>query len=312
MVTHATVHKASAEFSKLIDTLLSTSDQRTRTVIKTRLCPPAFRASAFAPCLLAEPFGVTDGQLLYKASLAGLCLTGFSSTIDDLADKADKSYAVCAHIGCLLLSEAASIYATNLYNHHKFWPRWQRYLSEASEAERFLWRHTKAVVPYDMRDFQMLGMKSALLNTSIAYYADLSGSDEMVCSLEEGLMNLATGVQIIDDLFDWREDYEAKHFTFPIVFCEADVTSLVSVESRINSVECIAGVIQVATDYLHRGRQCFDTCGALQMLSFVTTLTDGLESARRHIEQCPSICHPTEDLSRINRIRRLISPRLAH
>jgi len=269
----------------------------------------ADRGPARAASLLAEPFGIRDWHLVEEATFASLCLDVFAHAIDDIADESEGDRIVLAHVGSLLLARAAQGYARLVGGDQAFWACWERYLREASEAERFLHQHRYS---FEQISLEMLGQKSSLINTSVALYATLTGRWNLCEPLEHGLMAVATGIQLIDDLLDWEEDITSGVDTYPLTLAAQRCEGGGSVRDSINSNSVFAEVVDLARTKMEEGQVHFRDVEATRMVSFVSSLIAKLVAVRKQVAHSLAPDAGTGENRRIEQLRWIMGRRLGH
>ena len=294
-------------FLSSIDTASTVSvEQRLNTIGGGKL-----RAGSYVPLLIAEPFGTIDQFQEEEIVLASLCLDIFSRTVDSVTDNEQLDHPLMVHIGSLCLGKAAQIYANLIPRADGFWKRWEHYLNQASEAERFLWRHRGKVTAFGDIDFKMLGQKSALIQMSAAAYASLTNRWEPLEVVERGLLNTATGIQIVDDLLDLEEDVESNIYSFPLVYSIQNCIPGQSMIQAINSPSSILSILNSATTNLEAGRRDFAQVRAYSMASLVAELLNNLSEVKRVLHELPNL-KPNSELILTKHVYRIINPRLGH
>jgi len=270
----------------------------------------ADRGPARAAILLSEPFGIENPRTIEEATFASLCLDVFSHAIDDIADDPTSDKTLLAHIGSLLLATAAQVYAQIIGDDTTFWDCWHRYLKQSSEAELYLQQCPEDLDDLDLNHLAMLGKKSSLVNMSAALYASLSDRWHLLEQLEQGLSAAATGIQLIDDLVDWREDSKSGVWTYPIALARRHSNSG-TLQQAISSGSLIIEVLDLAQTKLEEGRLHFESVEAYSMIQFIDSLITRVRKAKNYPipvtepETTPVIPY-TEDL------RWIIGPKLGH
>ncbi len=280
----------------------------------SKLLLPALslRASAYAAPLLAEPFGFTDWHLVQEVTFGSLCLDSFTHLVDDATDIPEGHSVLLHHVGSLLLAKGAQVYGELITRGDGFWKYWEDYFREASEAERFLWGRRGRIVPFGPTDFVMLGQKSALIKLSAAFYASVTGKWGILAPIQMALRDVSTGVQLIDDLFDWKEDERASAYTYPLALARKQCRAGQSVAEAINSDAVVPEVLRSAEFYLQRGRRCLQNVGAVEMGRYINMLIHEIREARVYVQDKPKpIDNDFGDFIH-RRLRRMISPRLGH
>jgi len=270
------------------------------------------RGPARAAGLLAESFGITDRYVIEEATFATLCLDVFSHAIDDIADDPNSDNILLAHVGSLLLAKAAQTYAQLVAGNKRFWECWERYLKEASEAERFLRQDRDRFAPFEQTSFVMLGQKSALIKMNVALYASLTDGWNLQEPLEGGLMAVAAGIQLIDDLIDWEEDLDSGIHTYPVVLTTQRYHTAKSLHDTTNSSPVVVEVLDVAKLKMEEGNRLFMAMGAFSMVRFVDSLIRRLEEARTQVKWSSEPQTLMSEIRRGKQLSWIIGPRLGH
>jgi geranylgeranyl pyrophosphate synthase len=212
---------------------------------------------------------------------------------------------------CVSLIDGRYTYGNLVTCGNGFWKYWEHYLEEASEAERLLWHHHGNVIPFEQTDFVMLGQKSALIKMSAALYASLTNRWEILDTIEKGLISVATGVQIIDDLLDWEEDEKAKIFTYPLVLAKQHCEAKQTLSESMNTSAVVLAVLKTATENLEQAKQSFKNVNAPSMVIFIDSLLQNLSTARWYVESENSLTKCSE-FKLIEYIRHVITPKMTH
>jgi hypothetical protein len=271
------------------------------------------RASAYVPVLLADLFGVQDESLIKRATIAHLCFDYFSHTIDDLTDVPGQYRIQKMHVASLVFSHGVAILGAFPSINGAFWSHWQRYLTEASEAERLLWKHKGTLTSYSDSDFILLGKKSALINVSAALFASLTGNWQVLSEVERGLLSIAIAVQIMDDLLDWKEDLTNRVYTYPLCLA-AERSGLLSeehIQVGLTSEAVFNRILNCSREHLASGRSQFEVLNGGLMIGFVADLQLSIDRLFAAFKEAQK--HPAEfDDFLTKRMRRTIDPRLSH
>jgi hypothetical protein len=287
-------------FQRLLRTISNLSLQPSQSADSLLSCV-ADRGPARVASLVAEPFGVKDWGLIEEATFASLCLDVFSHAVDDIADDPDSDNILLAHVGSLLLAKAAQVYAQLVAGDKRFWGCWERYLEQASEAERCLRQHrVDRLSSFEPTSFVMLGQKSALINMSAALYASLTEGWDLLEPLEQGLMAVATGIQLIDDLIDWEQDAMSGTYTYPLVLATQRWNEGRLLQDSISFDSVFVEILDLARMKMEEGKVYCKGVGAYRMVSFVDSLIGRLEDAKKLGE-----CSPEQ-------LRWIMGPRLGH
>ncbi|MFC2108092.1 hypothetical protein ACFLS5_01360 [Candidatus Bipolaricaulota bacterium] len=272
--------------------------------------------SLLAPVLFAEPFGVRDQDVIIQTGIAGLCFDHFTHLVDDITDKPGGSDLLSVHLGSLLLARGMAICCELVSDSGAFVDSWQAYLHEASEGERFLWRHRGILKPYRDVDLVMLGRRGSLAKTSAAVFAGVSGRWELLSQIEDAVNSAATAIQIVDDYLDWEEDLTGAMFTYPIFLAHGETKSmdpdslqraLVRGESGRTTLELAERLVKKAACRLE-GLKASKALSVLQSLS--ESLSNCLALMSHFADASDQQAQSPSDL--MDRLRKELQPRMQH
>ena len=181
----------------------------------------------YSSFLIAEPFGVDNYETVRETGLAALCFDHFTHLLDDATDSNDaspKKSALRYHAATTLFLKGIRIAHELVDDPENFNLMLDNYWQQASLGERHLWRHHKTVFPYDSQDMEMLGKRGSMAKIPIAVYSGVNGREERIKPLEDAIENTAIAIQLLDDLFDWKEDLRDSIYTQPIVLATQKVS----------------------------------------------------------------------------------------
>jgi hypothetical protein len=229
--------------------------------------------SAYVPIYLGEAFDIGDPTVLCGAGVANFCFDDYAQMIDDATDMDRDTSGIITHASTLLLLKGLSIFLNLGSNPIVLYEKWKSYMEEASAGERYLWRHHGTITSYDESDFKKMGERGALAKVSAALFADLAGNKTLLETLEEAIEANSTGIQILDDLVDWREDLRSKIYTLPLVLAHDRLGARILTSSR----EAVIGealfyegigedVLSLARKYFARARELFERVCALSLV----------------------------------------------
>lgn len=177
----------------------------------------------------------------YASQIANLFIAGFDIK-DPAAQDAIRSIIVCydyfcraidaatdekfnvmesVHSGALALAMGATRASALLGDATQFLTAAERYLAQASEGERHLWKHHNKGACFDETDIWMLGRKNAVMKVAPALCVALTDNWAILPALENVMDHVAVGVQLIDDVLDWEEDYLHGYFSLPLRVADA-------------------------------------------------------------------------------------------
>jgi hypothetical protein len=120
-------------------------------------------------------------------------------------------------LGNLFLVKAVESLHSLAPDNPQFWCYLHRYLEDLSVA--YLWEieeHHRRFKNFDARDVRMAADRSAPLNVCVATLALYADKEHEIENVTEAMRQIIFGLQIRDDLTDWREDFRQGNWTYPI------------------------------------------------------------------------------------------------
>lgn len=167
----------------------------------------------YVPELLGELIGIEDRSVATRFAQPVMNVYVATLMTDDLLDRNDS-------VDPSLVSASASLLVQRgLTGLFRFLPAQptadlvDRYFERAAAAavEEVTARRGR-IQPYSEVDVSQLAEKGALLKL-VAQLMLLAHEKTFGDATEQVLNNLLVGVQLLDDITDWREDWQARHFT---------------------------------------------------------------------------------------------------
>lgn len=141
----------------------------------------------------------------------------------------------------------------------EFWMHWDCYLNEYTEACVFEAEKAKERSPYSAEDLKMVARRSGLVKGCVAAYVLATKEFHKLPRYEDGIDQLAIGLQIRDDLADWRFDIEVGQYTY--------VTSkLCGDEPHVFRAAVGFGTPGTIESLLRESTQCFQKAASLLQL----------------------------------------------
>ena len=183
---------------------------------KSKTILPGGLLGEFVAFWCGEPFHLKDG-VLQEASLG--CITGCTYFIleDNWIDDPSKSNPNTHLLGNLLFTKMVECFFSVSQANYKFWKYLHKYLEEF--AEGCMWEqkeHRNHPKSFTNKDFVMAAKRSAPINICISSLALAAGREDIIQTLIEAIRQLIIGLQIRDDLADWKEDIKRGMFTYPL------------------------------------------------------------------------------------------------
>lgn len=240
----------------------------------------------YVPFWLAELFDVRPVRTVMDVSLGNMFLYHYWTTRDDAIDRAFPMDSTDALVADLVLAKALEFFLHTGVEGPLFAADLRRYMTTSLEAEKHLEQHNGQLRAFDRNSILMMGMKAALLNTSAAVLADVSGQRALLATVEETLLRIAVALQMIDDLNDWREDLKRKVYSYPLYLAitSADRTkggqSPEEPVARALFAGGVAGaVLERARASLGQASRCLsESSRGVYVRSFIAELSGEIES----------------------------------
>jgi len=185
--------------------------------LKRRWKDPYGPLCYYVPFWYSYIFDMGESEKAMNLALANIYMYHYFTLKDDIIDSELRIAPSESLISDIIFGKSIQLYLETGLDGKIFLADLNRYLDEALEAELFLNRHRNRIIEYEGKDFIMMGKKAALLKTPASAFACVANKRDILSRLEEALLELSIGLQIIDDLKDWRHDFKEKNFTFPLV-----------------------------------------------------------------------------------------------
>ena len=266
----------------------------------SRGSPSLVTYSAF---LVAEPFGIEDYDTISRRTgLAALCFDHFTHLLDDATDSngaTPRESALRYHAANELNLNGISIANELVRDASLFNSRLIDYWHQASQGERYLWKHHKKVCPYGLEDMKMLGKRGSMAKVPIAIYSGVSGREELMKPLENAIEDTAIAIQLLDDLFDWKEDFKDAIYTQPIVLATQKEGRLDSsaIEQGLFFEGVFNRILKIAQEYLDNARNNFKMAGASNASELVRRFTGNIAQVTEFVDTLSSINLRGRDLT---------------
>ena len=133
----------------------------------------------------------------------------------------------------------------------------------------------------------MIGRRTALLKNCVACFATVTNMSQPLVMAQKGLDDLSTGIQLVDDLVDWNDDFDSKIFTYPLVLCFQHLHKQNPALLTPNEIEKIIvengvadQVLYTAERYLFAGKRELESIGAQGMVTLTSQLLRSVNEMR--------------------------------
>lgn len=238
---------------------------------------------------MAPVFGVNDTRVIGKVEEMMICFDAAVRKVDLATDSGDVNPAKL-HDGTLALVRGVALAGNMLPQGTAFWQHWQRYFTEASEAELALQRKYRgAFTAWTPEDVDRLGAKNAIMKIAPALYAAMSNRWDLLQPMENFVQAASVGVQLMDDILDAPEDLAAKYFSYPL-FLAHQTTGSEDIHSLDHALFNGGGGLQV----LDTIDQYMQQCSAILMRSKATALMNTLDQVRVSTHQVRAFLQETD------------------
>ncbi len=172
----------------------------------------------YAPWLMADLAGC-DKRTIRQGAIAWLYIYLFVLMTDDFIDRPDARDPNELIVGALLLQRG-------LTGALERFPAQHRYELTAALQEAFDWTavagireltdHRGRVTPFSQDQVRSTGKKLAMLRVCALAVASASDSLHVLADIDAFIEFFAVGLQLLDDLTDFDEDFQAGNWTMPL------------------------------------------------------------------------------------------------
>lgn len=182
----------------------------------------------FYPYLFKDEFNGLGNDCLNKIAQSGIFCLENLLYIDRMIDNQSEFSINNIFQKNFLMNYATKILSTYFTYSSEFWIYFERYYQEYILAVTTeVKNHFNRLSTFEYNEFSMIARgKSALAKYPPTALAFLSDRKDRIPDFEKSLDIFAEAFQLYDDLRDWKEDFELKHFTWILtkVFSENDLT----------------------------------------------------------------------------------------
>ena len=189
----------------------------------------------------------------------------------------------------------------------------------AFQGERHLWRHHRQLISYNALDFEMLAKRGSMVKVSAAIFAEITKQWDLLDQIEEGLNNLSTALQMVDDIIDWETDYQNSIYNYPVVQAyksvSADNTDILkeeSLEKTIFSANVISPILDQIQFYLETGKKYFERVNAPNLVCLISNLNNNVLLAQTSLKSKNDCSESDHSADLTKEFRKMLDPRLQH
>jgi hypothetical protein len=205
---------------------------------RIRRAAPRPLLGEYVPWLVADILGISDVPAVQKIATGWLHIYFFTLILDDVIDRAYTEFTPQDLItGSLLLQRGLCQMLDNSPRHLGLSSKIDSAFADTAKAavEELVF-HRRRVKAFTTDDICAVGQKIALLRICADAVAELhcDGSRRLPW-LHAIVENLATGIQLLDDIQDWEEDYRAGNMTLLLTLAAQREPTIISIPASLDS-----------------------------------------------------------------------------
>lgn len=172
----------------------------------------------YAPWLIADLLGISDHRHVDEIILPWLGTYFYVIFLDDVIDEHDIKHKGLLMIAAGLLLERS---LNKLYslagNKRNLSLEIDKYFTQTALAGTLeLYDHRRSIKEFCNADINALGKKLAILKLCMIYLSFTRGCRKPNASDFRTLDAFSTGIQLLDDITDWEEDWRGQSYTYPL------------------------------------------------------------------------------------------------
>jgi hypothetical protein len=235
----------------------------------------------YLPFWLGEVFPKVSQEQLHATAVANVFLYHYYTLKDDVLDKASTSPNLDVLVADAILGEGLRLFASTGANNERFFADLSRYMVDAIQAEAHL-QSIHSQTPYTKIDIKAMGRKASLAKVSAAALANITQNQNILPVLECSLDDMAVGIQLLDDLRDWKEDLHAGRFTYPLWLARTTAPELdAALFGDYIPRSAVAGQVLAQLErYCSRAADHFAKLHAVNVSEFLNNLVEGSKRIR--------------------------------
>lgn len=198
----------------------------------------------YAPWLIADILGISDRKAVCKVACGWLHVYFFVLMLDDILDRENYANAYESLIsGSLILQRGlASLLSQSSRPSELKNSIDNAFAVNARAALNELSYHRNRIKQFTIHEIDNIGQKIELLKICIDAIADICGDRRSPHWLQHAFENLATGIQLLDDITDWEEDLKAKNMTLPLTLA-FDSKTCYFIEPKLHNLSYVDPII---------------------------------------------------------------------
>jgi len=208
--------------------------------------------SEYAPWVLSDYLSIEPTDQFPNLALSWMLLNAHVLFTDDMLDLPVLTYRSELLLSSSLVFQRSLHLMSQLLPDHSAFEAVNKYLTETADAAaiELNQRRSHAVLRGDLI---RPGQKIAFLKICAEIVSVHAGRGPLTKSIQQSLDMLTDGLQIVDDILDWREDAQAGHLSSLTLSTQPDVPTLEDLDlcflASLISTEVLEHSINRALDY---------------------------------------------------------------
>lgn len=200
----------------------------------------------YVPFILGDLFSISMASI-QKVAFPWFLMYQYSLLIDDLLDQTRKNWKLELLSSQVLLDASFKEFSNN--NNNEIFSLFEKYRNESVNGMICEFNHSKndAINPTKetVSHLIMQGRKAALAKFCVTYMISIDKHREIKKNEERILDNICAGVQLLDDLTDYSEDYYENriNITLSIMYKWFKINHPTLNSKKLNHKQLVAGII---------------------------------------------------------------------
>ncbi len=214
---------------------------------------------AVGPWVFRDTFPTLTEEQLLDLSESWIFMVSAMILQDDLADGQSPIGQDAAEAQQRLMGKTGDILHALMGDHHAFWQRFEQYKQQVKSALQ-LEAHYRASPQaiYDLAAAWHIGAGKAALFKAIPWaMVVLSDDPSYFARLEASIDSMSAGRQLVDDIADWRGDFERRHVTYPLAQAISRLHDL-NTEVSPRAIEALFFDSTILRDLLTQAKTWYD------------------------------------------------------
>lgn len=221
----------------------------------------------YTPFWFADSYGVKNQEIINKIAMGNFFLYHFVTLKDDAIDQQKQNKDEYLTLSNILLEKVEQVFS-DFIPKQQIDSGFEKFMYEWDQAEDYLMKHKGEMIEYKDIDFQMMGKKASMIKMCLPVFESFKQNQyrNKYYDIEYATDVAATGLQIMDDLIDWREDFKTKLYTYPLwlVFSSSENKnfnnySYSKVSEKLYLDDAIDVILSKSNYYINFSKNLFST-----------------------------------------------------